>query len=213
MEEELGLYFIVILPILIVIVVVLKILDNSRKFTGVLGEQGVRVRLSKLDKSRHLILNDVMIPKPGGGTSQIDHVIVCRAGVIAVETKNWAGAVYGRGTDQKWTVAVGRRKYRQHNPVLQNKGHVRALREIVGFNIPLHSVISFGSRASLRVNDTGDTHVVESRNLVRTITAIDSEILTVEQMHNIYQRVAAANITNSDTRKQHVKDIHQRYTR
>lgn len=79
----------VVAVLLLALVVVLKTLGGSKSFIGFVGEQGVRSKLNLLDKSKYLIINDLMIPNSrGSGTSQIDHVIIFPGGVIAVFHKS-----------------------------------------------------------------------------------------------------------------------------
>ena len=193
--------------------VALSQLSHSKSFIGFVGEQGVRSQLSKLDKSKYLIINDLMIPNGrGNGTSQIDHVVVGPGGIAVIETKNWAGRIFGKGYERQWTVVLGRRKYRKENPILQNKGHIAALQRILGSDVPMHNIVSFGDRAAdLRISDVRDADLVHPRNLVQFIRGIGVWRLSAEQCHAIHQQLLAANITNSDARKRHVKSIQQKF--
>ena len=80
---ELTTYYI-IMVLLIVIAAIIKLPSVK----GKLGEQFVAVFLSRLDKEKYLVLNDVLLPLEEGKTSQIDHVIVSAYGIFVIETKN-----------------------------------------------------------------------------------------------------------------------------
>lgn len=202
----------VILPILIVLVVILKILDSSKVFTGFLGEQGVRSELKQLDETKYHIINDLMIPNSrGNGTSQIDHVVVSNFGVCAIETKNWAGRVFGKGSEPRWTVALGRNKYRKENPIVQNLGHIKALCALLGNDVQCYNIVVFGGRADLHISDLGGASVIRRGKVARTIRAIESAVLNDEQANQIHQRLLAANITDPEARKRHVATIRQRF--
>lgn len=137
--------------IIIVVVIALKRLDGSKTFTGFLGEKSVRTHLNHLDQSKYFIINDLMVTNASGnGTSQIDHVVVFRSGLAVIETKNWAGRVYGKGPDRQWTMTMGKNKYRKLNPIVQNKGHIKALQKAIGGIIPMYNIVVFTSRADLR---------------------------------------------------------------
>ena len=193
-------------------IIALSKLSHSKSFIGFVGEQGVRSQLNKLDKSKYFVVNDLMIPNGrGNGTSQIDHVVVGPDGIAVIETKNWAGRIYGKGYERQWTVVLGRRKYRKENPILQNKGHIAALQRILGQDVTMHNIVSFGSRADLRISDVRDADLVHPRNLVQFIRSIGMWGLTDEQCHAIHQQLLTANITNPDARKQHIKSIQQRF--
>ncbi|WP_029421772.1 nuclease-related domain-containing protein [Alicyclobacillus macrosporangiidus] len=203
----------VLLPILIVIVIVLKVLDSSKTFTGFLGEQGVRSQLNRLDKSKYLVIDNLMVPRyDGNGTSQIDHVVVFRGGLAVIETKNWAGRVYGKGGDTRWTITLGRRKYMPENPILQNKGHIKSLQALIGEDVPMYNIVVFTRRADLRLQDVQGAVVIRPRQLVPTLTGARHEGLSDYQVRDIHERLLKANITDTKARKQHVKDIKRRFT-
>ena len=42
----------------------------------------------------YYIFNDVILDT-GQGTTQIDHIVVSKYGVFAIETKNYRGEIYG----------------------------------------------------------------------------------------------------------------------
>lgn len=151
----------VLAVLVLAIIVALSALDKSKYFIGFVGEQGVRSQLNKLDKSKYLVINDLMISNVhGNGTSQIDHIVVFPGGIIAVETKNWAGRIFGKGNEKQWTVMLGRRKYRKENPILQNKGHIAAIQCILEHEIPMYNFVVFGSRADLRISNVDDAVVI-----------------------------------------------------
>ena len=61
-------------------------------------------------------LHDVILPDDRGLT-QIDHLVLAPAGIIVLETKNYAGKIY----------AYGRRKNAMHNPQDQNYRHRKSI--------------------------------------------------------------------------------------
>ncbi|MCL6441859.1 MAG: NERD domain-containing protein [Alicyclobacillus sp.] len=124
--------------------------------------------------------------------------------------KSWAGRVYGKGTDRRWTVVLGQRKYQPENPILQNKVHIRSLQALLGEEIPMHNIVVLSSRADLRLKDVTNAFVIRPREVARTITALKNEVLSDAQAQGIYQRLTAANITDKTARKRHVQTIRQR---
>ncbi len=66
---------------------------NSPEQKGKRGEIRVHDILSHLSDEYH-ILNDVVL-KTERGTTQIDHIVVSKYGIYAIETKNYRGEIYG----------------------------------------------------------------------------------------------------------------------
>jgi hypothetical protein len=77
------------------------------------------------------LLNHVTLPMEDG-TTQIDHILVTRFGVFVIETKNPKGWIFASDEGKKWTQVLYRLKFPFQNPLLQNKRHVQAVRDLLG---------------------------------------------------------------------------------
>jgi len=117
--------------IFVLLIIVRKILRNIKiKLKGIAGEKKVKRILSKFEKNGYVVFNDLMLPLYDG-TTQIDHVIVGPHGVTAIETKNYAGNIYGSGDNKYWLQILGRARNEFYNPVKQNETHVRTLKYLL----------------------------------------------------------------------------------
>ena len=97
------------------------------------GEALVAQTIRSGFRMRHALMNNVTL-KTETGTAQIDHILVTRYGIFVIETKHFAGWIFGRPHDILWTQTFFKRKFRFQNPVRQNYGHVKALRAL--FKLP-----------------------------------------------------------------------------
>ena len=89
---------------------------------GWLGEaQGGFAHLF-LDSNTYFRINNATIPT-SNGTTQIDHIIVCKFGIFVVEAKNMKGWIFGGERDRQWTQSVFGTKYQFQNPLHQNYRH------------------------------------------------------------------------------------------
>ena len=66
---------------------------NSPKQKGKRGEARIHDVIMQLPDEYH-VLDDVVLPT-NRGTTQIDHIVVSKYGVFAIETKNYRGDIYG----------------------------------------------------------------------------------------------------------------------
>lgn len=118
------------------------------KLKGRQGEAKVGKLLKKAAGKGSHGKNDILIPSDRG-TTQIDHLMVTRHGIFVVETKNYSGIVQGTENAKMWRQFFpdGRSASREFlNPILQNKGHIQALKKILGeeySNVPMHSLVVF----------------------------------------------------------------------
>ena len=103
--------------------------ELAREAKGAEGEMMVTSALiQKLPYADYQTVNDVLIPNGKGGLTQIDHVVVSSFGIFVIETKNWAGWVFGGRKDKHWKVTYrDGGKVQHHNPISQNLGHIEAL--------------------------------------------------------------------------------------
>jgi hypothetical protein len=93
--------------IVAIVIVGLSILGwwyNSPAYKGKEGENRVHNILLQLPDD-YVILDDVVL-RTDRGTTQIDHVIVSRYGVFAIETKNYRGEIYGDDNRKEWTQMI-----------------------------------------------------------------------------------------------------------
>lgn len=111
---------------------------------GHIGEWFVRFMLRlRLDKAVYFPLHNVTLATPDGST-QIDHVVVSRFGIFAIETKNMQGWIFGSERQAEWTQKIYKRTFRFQNPLRQNYKHTKALEATL--QVPpgsVHSVIVF----------------------------------------------------------------------
>jgi len=126
---------------------------RSPKVKGRFGEAVVSVgALKRLDPKVYRVFNDLIFPRPDGkGTTQIDHVVVSPFGIFVIETKNYAGWIFGDESSRYWTQVIYGRKSRFQNPLHQNALHVRALAIATGLPRDcFHNLVYFVGEATLK---------------------------------------------------------------
>jgi hypothetical protein len=198
-----------LLFLILIASLILKRVVNDPSFKGRLGEKWVAKELKKLDPDRYIVMNDLLLATTEGKTTQIDHVVVSVFGVFVIEMKNYRGRIYGQEDSSKWTQAFGRSKKQFYNPIRQNRGHVRAIQDLLADQpqLPVSSIIVFSDKAQLKLETT--TPVVSFSRLLATIRTYQQPMLTREQAVDIATRIQQACIVGNKARKQHVQNIKQ----
>lgn len=126
---------------------------NKATIKGKLGEKQVAFLLNTLNPTEYIVINDLYLPRKGGKTTQIDHVLIAENGIYIIETKNFKGWITGSEHQQFWTQTNFKRKDKFYNPIWQNAGHIKAVQSILGHvleDVPIYSVIAFGNQAELK---------------------------------------------------------------
>lgn len=173
------------------------------------GERAVKWRLGWLS-DEYLVINDLLLNRGNGYTSQIDHVVVSRYGIFVIETKNISGHIYGSENSPKWKRYWKAWYYGiEHsdelefdNPILQNEAHIKALASELGSNIKYIPIIVFSTNAELHVS-AQHTHVVYSTQVRRLIRSYSEPIMSTEQVKHIYNYLVSNNITDESIRERH----------
>jgi hypothetical protein len=126
---------------------------GSAPARGAAGEAAVAAELLKLP-DEYVVFNNVVIPAPGGRTTQIDHLIISAYGLFVIETKNFGGAIYGRPHALKWHAYYAGQRHQFFNPLRQNSWHQRCLFDLLHRDSPalaFVSLVAFSRRARLKV--------------------------------------------------------------
>lgn len=180
------------------------------KLKGKYGEKMVKKSLEQLDSKEYSIFHDVYVPTKKG-TSQIDHVIVCHNGIFVLETKNYAGWIFGNENGQHWTQVIYKRKQKFYNPIRQNFGHIQALKDYLGENtiqnIPFFSIIVFSNEATLRFKELfRKSIVIQRKQLVKTIKNPTEHLnLTTAQTKIIIKKLSLLEAKDRKHEKQRAK--------
>lgn len=114
---------------------------------GIDGEKQVARALKKYAGIRSFkVINDIYLPLYDK-TTQIDHILIGFFGILVVETKNYAGAIYGDPKKKEWLHVVGDDRHSFYNPLMQNQAHIDCLRHWLGkenlYNMNIESVVVF----------------------------------------------------------------------
>ena len=224
----------IIITIIIVILLALFIKNRAQKAydlhgrfsiikrwtPGDRGEYSVMGQLSRLDNKQYFVINDLLFRKSNGATIQIDHIVVSPYGVFVIETKNISGYIYGTEKANQWLrrwkgYSLGgiytQNELSFDNPIKQNKIHIDALSERlgVGMQIPYYSIIAFSPEATLQVN-TDKPNVIYWTKIRNYIQRYDKAIMSIEEAKNIYENIAALNITDPEVRSIHALSVSAR---
>lgn len=120
---------------------------------GEWSERDLIYRLVKAGIPASTIFHDLYIPNEHGHT-QIDLVIPTNVGIFVIEVKDYSGWIFGNANSTKWTqiLAYGEERHQFYNPIMQNDGHITALRNTTEQlqNIPIYSVIVFYGSSTLK---------------------------------------------------------------
>jgi restriction system protein len=119
-------------------------------FKGWTGELKTKFINGLFFDKQYRIFNNIIIQTERGST-QIDHVIVSKYGLFAIETKDKTGWIFGDPDQERWTQVIYNKKQPFQNPLRQNYRHTKALSEFLGIeHDKIHSVVVFWGDCEFR---------------------------------------------------------------
>lgn len=190
---------------LFVLAILIRLFRPSK---GKVGERKVANKLDWLPKNKYVVINDVILPTTHG-TSQIDHIVVSIYGIFVIETKYYNGWIYGGEYSEYWTQNVYGEKHQFYNPILQNEGHVRALRRVLAEFEPLDiiPIVAFSGTADIKM-DIKESHVVYWSQLRRCIRRYSKERHTWKEVKAICNRIYEVKLKPSrKTQRKHMVGV------
>ena len=121
---------------------------------GTRSERRLVIRLLKNGVPPEAVFHDLYLPKQRGGYAQVDVLVVTPQGLVVIEMKDYSGWLFGSESQQYWTQVLnyGKEKYHFYNPLKQNQGHIKALREQSEqlSRIPIWNVVLFDGDCELK---------------------------------------------------------------
>ncbi|MDP4201518.1 MAG: NERD domain-containing protein [Bacteroidota bacterium] len=180
------------------------------KIKGIVGEKAVALILLRLNRTKYIVINNVVL-KVGGKTTQIDHLVISDFGLFVIETKNYKGWILGGENSEYWTQVIFKRKEKLYNPIRQNYGHVQALKYYLRefSNVKYIPIVVFSLRSTLKVNTVSE--VVNTAKLIKTIKKYREIILEEFEKEAILEKINSVNIKSTTYNyRKHILSIQQR---
>ncbi len=199
-------------------------LFSTPEYLGRSGEKSAAQKLKWVNFCgyRGTILRNVYVPKKNGETTEIDLLYLTQKGIFVLESKNYAGYIFGRERNQNWTSTLyagrdwlGRKKVEKHhfyNPIWQNQSHIRYLLQWIGVEVPMFSIIVFSSRGELKEMEvtSPDVVVCQQKMLpywIRRIWDCSADALTEAEIEELYQLLLPLTMVDEATRKKHIQEV------
>ena len=178
------------------------------------GEQGEAMLRQHTDPSLagkgYHALHDLLIPLYES-TTQIDHLYVSRYGIFVVETKNYAGWIYGDAEQKQWTQVLYQQKRRFYNPLKQNETHIKALAYLLKLPVEtFHSIVVFVGEAEFKT--ALPNNVLQGADISGYVHRFRRSLLSQAQVDEIYATLSPQRYRATAAKKRrHVRDVQGRH--
>ncbi len=197
---------------------------NNPMIKGEMGETRISYDLSLLNffGRSGLCLKNLYIPMKNGKTTEIDLIYITSKGLFVIESKNFAGYIFGNENQKYWTSTLyaGRgfwgigkvEKHKFYNPIWQNRTHVNSLQNYLG-NVNMFSFVVFGNDCEIKsmTYDPRYVCVCYESTLRRNIEEIWKQmpdVLNPIEISNIYNRLIPFTYADATVKRMHINQIH-----
>jgi hypothetical protein len=181
------------------------------------GEYLIFESLDRLDGNNRILVN-LYLPQKDGATTEVDLVMINSKGVHVFESKNYSGWIFGNETNKYWTqVLMGGKKNRFYNPIWQNEGHIRAIRNLYpGLSkSDCFSYIIFSDRCGLKELHVKSPDVFigyryELTRLFNSVVSKNPDRLTDSQVTEIFGFFSRYIHADTETREKHIRQLEEK---
>jgi len=190
---------------------------SVRNNIGKYGEYLIYQQLKKFETNGAKFLFNAYIPKSNGETTEIDVLMICSKGIFVFESKNYSGWIFGSEDNKNWcqTLPAGRKTRKEYfyNPIMQNKSHIKHLKALIGDQIPIHSIIAFSDRCTLKdiQIQNNDVVVINRYEIINVVSDIYSQItndlLSAEKINDIYNGLYPFTQIDENSKEKHIETI------
>lgn len=167
----------------------------ARFATAQVGRWRIRRALQKRSPD---VLHDFILPGAYGGLVKIDHAILTAGGILCIQAKHYNGIVFGGENEAQWTNVDGVKRQRFLNPLIQNEGRSRALRQVVP-DVPVANLVIF--TGSVNFTSAPPRNVIHVRNLESFVAKYVFGPSKIKDWDAVWLTVKAAALTDKDSRK------------
>lgn len=186
-----------------------RLYDRFTLSRGEIGEKEVSYILHSVAQAYGGIVWDNYYFQGSRRSVQIDHIFINPNGVFVIETKNYAGYIYGTEKQREWTqvLANGKVKNKLYNPVMQNAGHIYELRRILGRHVPIMGVVVF-VKANIENVQAGG--IITPEYLPNCLLCFNQGFaITQEQIQSIYVKLQKSYIQDENISAKHIQEVQE----
>ena len=194
---------------------------SVKRDPGRRGEYLSYLSLKRFEQNGAKFLFNVYIPKDNGETTEIDVLMICSNGIYVIECKNYSGWIFGSENQINWyqTLPTGRKKSHKEkffNPIMQNRNHIKHLKNMIGDQFSVFSIVAFSDKCTiknLQMNNR-DTIVTKIGNLGNAAFSVGGTAsgrgLNEAEMTQLYDQLYQYTQVSAAVKSQHIQNINNK---
>lgn len=156
----------------------------------------------------YFIFNNIIIPSENNGSTQIDHLVISKFGIFVIESKDYAGWIFGSPDHPVWTqsLAGGHARFTFQNPVRQNWAHIMALKTLMPLEGEIfHNLIVFSERCEFKTSRI--ENVLYVHQLIGFIKKFNTEIISEAALLLVIGKLSYLCQVTDISHEEHVSNV------
>ncbi len=194
--------------VLIFLLTLLRIYFRSDSRKGKKGEKTAAALLKNYMLRGDKLINDIILYDDEKKSSvQIDHILFSTRGIYVIETKNYAGKIYGTDKQSIWTHVYDDKKPNMqfYSPVKQNAIHIAAVKKILSNPLTtIYNIVIFMNGDISEVNCRCVYTPLTIANFFKLHTEVKLSSAARDKMYNEINEYAQE---NQISKRQHIKNV------
>ena len=147
--------------------------------------------------------------------------MICSKCVFVFEVKTFSGWIFGNEYQKDWyqTLPNGRNdcnKNTFYNPIMQNRSHIKHLKNYIGEHIPMWSLIVFSDNCVLKNIQIQSSDICITYNhIIKSVISnifnyIQRDLLSEKDINELYNKLYPLTQVDEYTKLNHVLNIHNK---
>ncbi|MDX1516644.1 MAG: nuclease-related domain-containing protein [Woeseiaceae bacterium] len=158
---------------------------------------GARIRRALHARSSD-VLHDFILPGAYGGLARIDHAVMTAGGILCIRAISMNGVVFGGADEAQWTNVDGVKRRRFLNPLIQNEGRARAIRNVVP-NVPVENLVIFSG--NVEFSSPPPANVIRLSELESFVAKFVFGPSRIDDWNAVWLNLKSAVLDDNDSRK------------
>ena len=141
-------------------------------------------------------------------------MVISETGIYVFECKNYSGTILGKKDEREWSVVYDNGDLKKfYSPILQNKGHIRSLSDILGIPKEMfRSVIVFSGHTNLNgveyARENTSVFCVDTlAKELRAKTASAEHVFSSQEVDEIYSWMVPYTEVSYEDRIKHLNRV------
>ena len=144
------------------------------------------------------------------GSCEIDCLYVSTIGIFVIEVKNWIGKIFASKDGKMWTQVYFKGKepikVTHYNPLKQNEGHIKCVKNLLNKDYPIYSIVAFAQNNAPML---GEPSLMNYNQIVSYVDSIKrkNQNISIKDVQSLIALFKVVRKKYSVAKNKHIENI------